>query len=174
NGRGGRSAEDRRRRARHRADASEIRGDHDPLAAEAVAEQCREGGDDRRGEEPDEPDEADGGRASGAIREYRERHLVAPLADDRAAPGEFELAQILVAKDRGERSKRLVEAPSQGSRHARRIAGRVALLKRGPEDCPAGARLVRGIDFRRGGSVEDDREKLKLAKDEGEDVEAHK
>jgi hypothetical protein len=30
------------------------------------------------------------------------------------------------------------------------------------------------IDFRKGGSMEDDREKLKLARDEDEDVEGHK
>jgi hypothetical protein len=79
-------------------------------------------------------------------------------------------------EDRRERSKRLAEAPAQGGRHGRRIAGRVAFSKREPEDGPAHARLVRDSDFRRGGAVEDDRErlKLKLANDEGEDVEGHK
>jgi hypothetical protein len=49
--------------------------------------------------------------------------------------------------------------------------------KREPEDGPSHARLVHDIDFQRvqrGGAVEDDRERLKLANDEGEDVEGHK
>jgi hypothetical protein len=49
-------------------------------------------------------------------------------------------------------------------------------LKPGPEDRLAGARLVRDFDFLKGGTVENDLEKLKMkmARDEGEDVEGHK
>src|SRR5207247_1692490 len=101
---------------------------------EAVAEQRGERCDERSRQEPDEPDQADRRRAPGPVREHRERDLVAPLADDRAAPGELEPAQVLVAKDRGERSQRLAEAPAQGGRHGRRIAGWVVFLKLGPED----------------------------------------
>jgi hypothetical protein len=57
------------------------------------------------------------------------------------------------------------------------MAGVVAFSSRRPEDCRAGTRPVPGAVFGEEVAVEDEREKLlklKLAQDEGEDVEGHR
>jgi hypothetical protein len=47
-------------------------------------------------------------------------------------------------------------------------------LKLGPEDRRTEARLAGGFAFLKEVSMEDDRERLRLAQDEGEDVESHR
>ena len=87
----GRATERRRPHERDRGEK--------PLAPEAISQRRGKGGEDRRGQHPDQACDADGGGAARGVREDPERHEVHPLGRDRGAPGELDPAQIAVAPE---------------------------------------------------------------------------
>ena len=96
--------------ADHQPEPHDVAHDHRRHTREAVDEARGERRHDRSRDEPDQPDDADCGRAALLVRVDAERDEVGPGAEDRADPRELEPAERRAREHRAERTKRCPHA----------------------------------------------------------------
>ena len=103
--------EERDGRRAERNGADEHQREEEALPGEAVAQRRRERRNDRRGQQADEPRDADRGRAADVVGEDAERDEVRPLRRDRRPPRQLHASDVRVPKSRTERSEQLAGTP---------------------------------------------------------------
>ena len=105
---------ERRSRTGQRRRADERVRDEEPLPTEAISQRGREGCEQRRRQQPDEPGDPDGERSARLVGEDTERDEVHPLGDDRRAPAELGPPELPVSPD-PTRARERLHRPSHPS-----------------------------------------------------------
>ena len=102
---------ERRGRTGQRRRPDERVRDEEALPAEAISQGGREGCEQRRRQQPDEPGDPDGERPARLVGEDAERDEVHPLGDDRRAPAELGPPELPVPPDPTRARERLDRPP---------------------------------------------------------------